>query len=73
MRLSLQVRLIVASLLLLTITALVSGYWLEGRLRQTLHAQSEAELRRLNTVVAEFYIASRGSDGWGETGGTGSS
>ena len=67
MRLSLQVRLIVASLLLLTITALVSGYWLEGRLRQTLHAQNEAELRRLNTVVAEFYIASRGSDRWGET------
>jgi len=66
MRLSLQARLIVASLLLLTMTALVSGYWLEGRLRQTLHTQNEAELRRLNTVVAEFYVVSQEPDRLGD-------
>ena len=62
MRLSLQARLVLVSLVLLTITGSLSGVWLEGRLRQTMQEQHELDLRRLNTVVAQYFVASGGID-----------
>lgn len=60
MRLSLQLRLVLGSLVVLTITGLLSGIWLEGRLRHTMQAQHEQELKRLNDVVVQYLVAAGG-------------